>query len=92
MSKLVDIKIVDRNEGIFNNGDRNYYIDMTGMLYPNHFLKNVANQMSDVFVYDEPGGDCGSGHWRQGIAEDCSDEDVIGFILTNEESWKELQE
>lgn len=89
---LDDIKIVDRSEGIFTSGNQNYYIDMIGMLYPNHFLKNVANQMSDVFVYDEPGSDCGSGSWQQGTPDDVTDEDIIGFIFTNPESWRELQE
>jgi hypothetical protein len=103
---IEDIEILDRNEGIFKTNiypiakaapawtpvERNWYIDMTGMLYPNQFLKNVANSMSDVFVYDEPGGDSGSGHWRQGIPEDVTDEDIIGFIFTNSDCWSECEE
>lgn len=89
---LEGITIIDRNEGIFRSDLKNWYIDMQGMLYPNHFLKNVANRMSDVFVYDEPGSDCGSGHWQQGTPDDVTDSDIIGFIFTNPESWREFQE
>lgn len=85
------IKIVDRNEGIFRVGKQVYYVEMTNMLYPNSFMKNVINSMSDVFVYEDQ-GDNGKHHYAKPEEDDVFDTDIVEFIMQHEENWKPLQD
>lgn len=86
------IRIIDRNEGIFRSGRKSYYVEMSSMLYPNDFIRNVINSMTDIFTYYSPDGSDSKGFYSRPEPDDIMDMDIIEFILEHEENWKPLQD
>lgn len=80
-----DITIIDRAEGEFQIGGKNYFLPM-------NFKSEIRAKMGKIEYTIHEGDRVVKHGWRNPLNDDIDDFHIKQYILTHEDSWIEVEQ